>query len=85
MNISLSLIISILFIVCIILISKLYLMKKSIREIEKSFAYILEADTNNLITISSSDADTGPCTSSGTARRCWRGPGPPPLAAGGRR
>ena len=57
MNISLSLIISILFIVCIILISKLYLMKKSIREIEKSFAYILEADTNNLITISSSDAD----------------------------
>lgn len=57
MNISLLLIISILVIACTILIIKLYLMKKSIREIEKNYTYILKADTNNLITISSSDVD----------------------------
>lgn len=56
MNISLAFIIILVF-VCIFLIVKLFLIKKTIREIEKSFAYILESDTNNLITISSLDKD----------------------------
>lgn len=57
MNISLLLITTILFCVCIFLILKLYLIKYSIKEIEKSFTYILKTDTNNIITISSSDND----------------------------
>ena len=36
---------------------KLCFIKHSIKEIEKSFTYILKADTNNIITISSSDKD----------------------------
>lgn len=43
--------------ICIFLILKLYYIKHSIKEIEKSFTYILKSDTNNLITISSSDKD----------------------------
>jgi len=55
-NISLVFII-ILVLVCIFLIIKLFLIKKTIREIEKSFTYILESDTNNIVTISSLDKD----------------------------
>ena len=57
MNISLLLITIILFCACIFLILRLCLIKHSIKEIEKSFTYILKADTNNIITISSSDKD----------------------------
>lgn len=56
MNISLAFIIILIF-VCIFLIVKLFLIKNSIKEIEKSFTYILESDTNNLITISTLDKD----------------------------
>ena len=47
----------ILIFICIFLILRLYYVKRSIKEIEKSFSYILKEDTNNLITISSSDKD----------------------------
>ena len=57
MNIGLLLIIILLSFICILLIVKLYLLKKAIKEIEKSFPSILNEDTNNLITISSSDKD----------------------------
>ena len=57
MNISLLLITIILFCACIFLILKLCLIKHSIKEIEKSFTYILKADTNNIIAVSSSDKD----------------------------
>ena len=57
MNISLVLITIILFCACIFLILKLCLIKHSIKEIENSFTYILKADTNNMITILSSDKD----------------------------
>ena len=57
MNISLLLLTIILFCICIFLMLKLCLIKHSIKEIEKSFSYILKSDTNNLITISSSDKD----------------------------
>lgn len=56
MNISLVFIIILVF-VCIFLIVKVFLIKKTIREIEKSFTYILESDTNNIVTISSVDKD----------------------------
>ena len=56
MNISLVFII-ILDFVCIFLIVRVFLIKKTIREIEKSFTYILESDTNNIVTISSLDKD----------------------------
>ena len=56
MNISLVFIIILVF-VCIFLILKLFIIKKTIREIEKSFTYILESDTNNIVTISSLDKD----------------------------
>lgn len=56
MNISLVFIILLVF-VCIFLIVKLFIIKKTIREIEKSFTYILESDTNNIVTISSLDKD----------------------------
>ena len=56
MNISLVFIIILVF-VCIFLIVKLFLIKKTIREIEKSFTYILESDTNSIVTISSLDKD----------------------------
>ena len=38
-------------------ISLVFIIKKTIREIEKSFTYILESDTNNIVTISSLDKD----------------------------
>lgn len=56
MNISLVFIIILVF-VCIFLIVKVFLIKKTIRKIEKSFTYILESDTNNIVTISSVDKD----------------------------
>ena len=56
MNISLVFIIILVF-ACIFLIVKLCLIKYSIKEIEKSFSQILKADTNNILTISSSDKD----------------------------
>jgi signal transduction histidine kinase len=55
-NISLVFIIILVF-VCIFLIVKVFLIKKTIREIEKSFTYIIESDTNNIVTISSLDKD----------------------------
>lgn len=57
MNISLIIIIIILFLICIFLAVKLYVIKQSIKEIEKSFSKILRTDTNNTIAISSSDKD----------------------------
>ena len=55
MNISLLIISIILFCFCILLLIKIYIMKKTIREINDSFDYILRADTNNLISITSED------------------------------
>ena len=49
MNISLIIAI-ILFVFCIILLIKIYIMKKTIREINDSLKYILKSDTNNSIT-----------------------------------
>ena len=57
MNISLLIITIILFLICIFLAVKLYVIKQSIKEIEKSFSKILRTDTNNTIAISSSDKD----------------------------
>lgn len=57
MNISLLIITIILFLICIFLAVKLYVIKQSIKEIEKSFSKILRTDTNNIIAISSSDKD----------------------------
>ena len=57
MNISLLLISIISSFICIFLLLKLFLIKKSIIEIEKNFTKILESDTNNIISISSSDKD----------------------------
>lgn len=57
MNICLLLLTSILLFVSIFLIIKLCIIKHSIKEIEKTFTYILKSDTNNIITISSSDKD----------------------------
>ena len=44
-----------LIVICIALTIKLYFMKKSVKEIEAGLKDILESDTNNLITISSSE------------------------------
>ena len=55
MNIDLLLIILVLFLCCILLVSKIYIMKKSIKEIEDSFSHIIKADTNNIVTIASMD------------------------------
>ena len=57
MNIWLFFIIIILFLICIVLLAKIYIMKKSIKEIQSLLKEILDEDTNNLITISSSDKD----------------------------
>ena len=57
MNIGLLIITIILFLICIFLAVKLYVIKQSIKEIEKSFSKILRTDTNNTIAISSSDKD----------------------------
>ena len=53
--IDLYIIISLILLVNILLILKLYIMKKSLNEIENLLNNILKSDTNNLITISSSD------------------------------
>ena len=55
MNVKVFIIISILGITILYLLIKLYLMKKSLKEIEISLEQILKEDTNNLITISTSD------------------------------
>lgn len=57
MNISLLLLTIILLFVSIFLILKLCIIKHSIKEIENTFTYILKSDTNNIISISSSDKD----------------------------
>ena len=44
-----------LIVICIALTIKLYFMKKSVKEIEAGLKNILKSDTNNLITISSSE------------------------------
>ena len=55
MNYILVLVTLILLITNIFIILRIYLIKKSIKEIEYSFDYILKMDTNSIITISSSD------------------------------
>lgn len=55
MNIVLLVTIGILSFCCILFILKIYFMRKSIKEIETNFNYIIKADTNNIITISSTD------------------------------
>ena len=57
MNISLLIIIIILFCFCIGSVIKIYFIKKSIKEIENSYKFILNSDTNNIITITSNDKD----------------------------
>ena len=57
MNISLLIIAIILVVFCLLLLIKIYIMKKTIREINDSFDYILRSDTNNLISITSEDKD----------------------------
>ena len=52
MNNWLYIIIGALLLVCIVLIIRIYMIKKSIKETEKSLEYILRTDTNNLITVS---------------------------------
>lgn len=64
MNIGLLVIIGILFLGLILLVLKIYVMKKSIREIEQSFKYILKSDTNNVISITSEDKEIKTLTSS---------------------
>lgn len=57
MRIWLYLIIMILFVVILVLIWKLFFIKKSLKEIRNSVNDILRLDTNNLISISSEDKD----------------------------
>lgn len=52
MNNWLYIIIGALLLVCIVLIIRIYLIKKSIKETERSLENILKTDTNNLITVS---------------------------------
>ena len=47
----------VLLIICIVLILKIYIIKKDIKDIEEMVKQILKEDTNNLITISSGDND----------------------------
>ena len=54
MNIALYIIF---FLILVILVTKIYMLKKSLKEIESSLDKILKSDTNNLITTSSSDKD----------------------------
>ena len=54
MNIALYIIFSL---IIIILVTKIYMLKKSLKEIERLLDKILKDDTNNLITTSSSDKD----------------------------
>lgn len=55
MEILLWVTIGILILIIILLILKVYLLKKSIEEIEKEFSYRLKTDTNTLIDVSSHD------------------------------
>lgn len=55
MEIFLSVLIGILILIIFLLILKVYLLRKSIREIEKEFSYRLKTDTNTLIDVSSHD------------------------------
>ena len=57
MSIWLYVVIAILIILLLIMIIKLYCIKKSIIEIRISFKNILKTDTNNLLTVSSSDRE----------------------------
>ena len=57
MNISSLIIIGILFLGSVLLILKISIMRKSIREIEQSLKYILKSDTNNIISITSEDKE----------------------------
>lgn len=57
MNIGLLITTIILFFICILLILKIYFIKRSIKEINVSFNFILKSDTNNVISISSTDKD----------------------------
>ena len=59
----LAIIVVILFFICLVLIAKIYYIKKSVREIEISLKNILKTNTNNLLTISSSDKDIKKLTS----------------------
>ena len=64
MNISLLMITIALFCICIGTVIKIYVMKKSIKEIESIYKYILNSDTNNVITINSNDKDIKKLTNS---------------------
>lgn len=55
MNIGFIILIVILCVLWIGLLVKLFFFKKALREIEKSFQFILESDTNHLITTASTD------------------------------
>ena len=55
MSMGASLIIGILLFCCILLVIKIYFMRNSINEIEKSLNFIIKSDTNNIISISSAD------------------------------
>ena len=57
MNISLLIIVIALLCICILLIAKIYFLKKTIKEIDNSFDYILKSDTNNIISVTSEDKD----------------------------
>ena len=57
MNISLLIIVIALLCICILLIAKIYFLKKTIKEIDNSFDYILKSDTNNIISVTSEDRD----------------------------
>ena len=63
MNSILYILIVILFLICLVLIAKIYFMKKSIKEIELLLKDILKSNTNNLLTISSSDREIKKLTS----------------------
>lgn len=53
-SIGLLIFMCILFCMCIL---KIYMMKKSVKEIEENFKYIIKSDTNNIISISSEDKE----------------------------
>ena len=57
MIISMYIIITILIIILVFMIIKLYFIRKSLEEIQNSISEILSTDTNNLLTISSSDKE----------------------------
>ena len=44
-------------VIIIALVIKMSVMKNAIKEIEEKFDFIIESDTNNLITISTNDID----------------------------